>query len=244
MEISISTSWQELGQKAAALAITRLKDAITQKGCARILLATGMSQMETMQRLADSDVDWSSVEVFHMDEYIGLPPGHKASFIKYIQERFTDKVKVKKFYPVETSGDLNENLKQLSITIRESQVDVGMIGIGENTHIGFNDPPADFETREAYIQVKLDDRCKLQQVGEGWFASIDEVPDTAVTITPYQILQCQTIICSVPYLVKADAIHKTITSKISEDIPSTILKKHDDFHLFLDRDSASRIIQF
>lgn len=244
MDISISNTPQELGQKAAKLAISKLKEALVKNGHGRILLATGMSQMETMTNLVKSDVDWSKVEVFHMDEYIGLPPGHKASFIKYIKERFIDHVQVKKFYPVETSGDLSGRLEQLSTAIRMRPIDVGMIGIGENTHIGFNDPPADFETREAYIKVKLDDRCKMQQVGEGWFNSKDEVPDSAVTITPYQIIQCKTIICSVPFLVKAEAVHKTITSKISGDVPATILKKHDDFHLFLDKDSASKVIQF
>lgn len=244
MDISISKTPQELGQKAGKLAVSKLKEALAMNGYARVLLATGMSQMETMMNVVKSDVDWSKVEVFHMDEYIGLPIGHKASFIRYIKERFIDHVQVKKFYPVETSGNLSERLEQLSAAIREKPIDVGMIGIGENTHIGFNDPPADFKTQEAYIKVKLDDRCKMQQVGEGWFNSKDEVPDSAVTITPYQIIQCKTIICSVPFLVKAEAVYKTITSRITGDVPATILKRHDDFHLFLDRDSASKIIQF
>lgn len=244
MNISISKTPQELGQKAGKLAVSKLKEALAMNGYARVLLATGMSQMETMMNVVKSDVDWSKVEVFHMDEYIGLPIGHKASFIRYIKERFIDHVQVKKFYPVETSGNLSERLEQLSAAIREKPIDVGMIGIGENTHIGFNDPPADFKTQEAYIKVKLDDRCKMQQVGEGWFNSKDEVPDSAVTITPYQIIQCKTIICSVPFLVKAEAVYKTITSRITGDVPATILKRHDDFHLFLDRDSASKIIQF
>lgn len=244
MDISISKTPQELGQKAGKLAVSKLKEALAVNGHARILLATGMSQMETMKNLVRADVDWSKVEIFHMDEYIGLPSGHKASFIKYIKERFIDHVSVKKFHPVETDGDLSDRLRQLSTAIREKPIDVGMIGIGENTHIGFNDPPADFETQEAYIKVKLDDRCKMQQVGEGWFNSKDEVPDSAVTITPYQIIQCKTIVCSVPFSVKAEAVYKTITSRITGDVPATILKRHDDFHLFLDRDSASKIIQF
>ena len=244
MNIIISRTSEELGQKAGALAKQKIQEALTTKGSARLLLATGMSQMETIRVLVESNIDWSKVEVFHMDEYIGLPSDHKASFVKYIKERFVDKVNVGFFHPVETRGDISENIKKLSAVIKESPIDVAMIGIGENTHIGFNDPPADFETKEAYITVKLDDRCKKQQVGEGWFPSLDDGPDIAVTITPHQILQCRTIICSVPFAIKAEAVYKTITSKTDPNVPASILKRHHEFYLFVDRDSASRVVQF
>ncbi|MDA0194238.1 MAG: 6-phosphogluconolactonase [Bacteroidetes bacterium] len=244
MNISISKSSKELSQKAAALVASKLNHALNAKGYARLLVSTGMSQLETLEALVKCDLQWSNVEVFHMDEYIGLPVSHKASFIKYIQERFIDQVEVKKFHPVETGGDVSKSLSQLSAAITEKPIDVGIIGIGENTHIGFNDPPADFETKDAFIRVRLDDKCKRQQVGEGWFGSTEEVPDEAITITPYQILQCVTLICGVPFKVKAEAVYKTLTSEITNEVPASILKTHDDFHLFLNRDSSSAIIKF
>jgi glucosamine-6-phosphate deaminase len=207
-----------------------------------MVVSTGSSQFEMFQALVREKIDWSKVEVFHLDEYIGLPVTHKASFRKYLYERFINLVPVKKFYSVDVGGMIADLIAGLSAEIRKKPVDLGLIGIGVNGHIAFNDPPADFETRDAYIVVKLDDQCKMQQVNEGWFATINDVPDEAVSMSVWQIMQCRTIISVVPHLVKADAVKKTLTSKVTNTVPATMLKKHPDWHLFLDKNSASGLI--
>ena len=242
MEISISHDARELGLRAALFAEQKLNSIIDEQGEARLLVSTGSSQFETIQALTNSSVDWSKVEVFHLDEYIGLQVAHKASFRKYLHERFIDLVPVKKFHPVDGEGDVKETIRRLSAAIKEKPVDLGLIGIGENAHIAFNDPPADFNTKEAYIVVNLDDDCKMQQVNEGWFGSIEDVPEKAISMSPWQILQSKTIISCVPHKVKANAIFRTFTSALDNMVPATILKQHNDFHLYLDVNSASEVI--
>ena len=177
---------------------------------------------------------------FHLDEYIDLPITHAASFRKYLKERFIDHVHLKEFVFVETEGDVDDNIRMLTRRLREKTIDVGVIGIGENAHIAFNDPPADFDTKQAYIIVNLDSRCKKQQVGEGWFKDEDEVPRQAVSMTPYQIMQCAHIISPVPHKVKADAVKKVLSAKTGDPmVPGSLLKTHPDFQLFLDEESAA-----
>jgi glucosamine-6-phosphate deaminase len=242
MIITISNNALELGAAAARLAGARLNEAIAEKGEARLVLSTGESQFETLDSLLKEKVDWQKVEIFHLDEYLGLPVHHNASFRKYLNDRFIRFIDCRKFHSIENKGDLSTILHNLSAEIQKKPVDVGLIGIGVNTHIAFNDPPADFNTREAYIVVKLDEQCRKQQVGEGWFSSVDEVPPKAISMTVWQIMQCTTIISAVPHPVKAEAVYKTLTSKKSEMIPATILKEHKDFNLFLERFSASKIV--
>ena len=242
MNINISSTPSRLGKNAADLAATKLKEAIRQKGVARLLVSTGSSQFETLAALAESSVDWSCVEVFHLDEYIGLDVTHPASFRKYLYERFINKINVKAFYPVDGSDNVSEQISHLSEEILKKPIDVGLIGIGENAHIAFNDPPADFDTHKPYIVVYLDDRCKMQQVNEGWFSSLKEVPAAAISMSVYQIMQCNIIISSVPHLVKAEAIAMTLQNDLTNLVPATILKQHPDWHLFLDKNSASKII--
>lgn len=244
MVISISINAAELGMRAGRFAAERLREAIEASDEASLVLSTGASQFETLAWLITEDVDWTKVSVFHLDEYIGLPASHKASFRKYLYERFISKITCKTFYAVDTEGDIEERIRFLTARIREKPIDVGLIGIGVNGHIAFNDPPADFSTREAYITVNLDDVCKKQQVDEGWFASVDEVPSGAVTMTVWQIMQCRTIISAVPHAVKADAVSKALTSKPDPLIPASILKQHNDFNLFLDYASASKTVVF
>lgn len=244
MIISISRNAAELGAAAARFAGAKLREALTRNGEARLVLSTGSSQFETLGALLKEDVDWPKTEIFHLDEYIGLPITHKASFRKYLKERFISHIQCRTFHGVETEGDVGKAMAGLTDEIRKKPVDVGLIGIGENGHIAFNDPPADFETREAFIVVSLDERCKRQQVGEGWFKSVDEVPDKAVSMTVWQIMQCRTIVSAVPHRVKAEAVHKTLTSGLSKMIPATILKQHADFHLFIDHGSASQVMTF
>lgn len=241
MKVVVMKNAEQLGVKAAEYTAETLNNAIDNNGGARLLLSTGQSQLTTLNELVKKDVDWSKVEMFHLDEYVNLAESHKASFRKYLKERFVKHVNLKKAHFVNTDGDILENIKKLTEEIRKSPIDVALIGIGENAHIAFNDPPADFETKEAYIKVQLDQKCKMQQVREGWFNSIDEVPDEAITMTVYQILQSKKIISCVPYKVKAQAIKDTLENELDNRIPATILKQHRDWTLFLDEESASLV---
>ena len=232
MAVYILDNSEELGEKAADLIAKKLNEAIEKRGQARIILSTGASQFETIKYLVEKNVDWEKVTMFHLDEYLELPETHKASFRRYLKERFTSKVPVKVHF-VNTEGDVEENLKELTREIRKDIIDIGVIGIGENGHIAFNDPPADFETQEAYRIVALD---------EGWFPTLDEVPFKAVSMTPYQIMQCETIVSSVPGERKAEAVRNTLKSEeVTNMVPATLLKTHKDWHLFLDKESSSLI---
>jgi glucosamine-6-phosphate deaminase len=242
MIINISVNASELGSKAARFAAEKLNEAIKQNDEARLVVSTGSSQFETLQSLISETVAWEKIEVFHLDEYIGLPVSHAASFRKYLNERFISHIKVKKFHSVDVEGDIENKIKSLTDEIRKKPIDIGLIGIGVNGHIAFNDPPADFDTREAYIIVNLDEQCRLQQVNEGWFKSFEDVPIQAVSMTPWQIMQCKTICSCVPHKVKANAVKNTLINSLTEIVPATILKQHSDFHLFLDNNSASEII--
>jgi glucosamine-6-phosphate deaminase len=243
VNVYIYKNADELGREAAKHASQIINAAIAERGTARIVMSTGNSQKETIQQLLKSDVDWSKVEVFHLDEYIGLPQDHPASFRKYLQDQFLNFVQVKNYYFVNVEGDIQQNIAALTKEIRKQPIDLGFIGIGENAHIAFNDPPADFETKEAFIIVNLDERCKRQQVGEGWFPHIDAVPKQAVTMTVHQIMQCRTIISCVPDKRKAEAVKNTVEGELSNLVPATMLKQHNDFHLYLDQASASELDQ-
>jgi glucosamine-6-phosphate deaminase len=242
MIINISTNAMELGQRAAHFSAFKLNEAIREKGEARMVVSTGSSQFETFQSLLTEKIDWEKVEVFHLDEYIGLPVTHIASFRKYLYERFITRIRIKKFHSVDVEGDIEGIIQKLTQEIRKKPIDLGLIGIGVNGHIAFNDPPADFDTREAYIIVNLDDQCRLQQVNEGWFRTKEDVPEKAVSMTPWQIMQCKTIISCVPHKVKAVAVKNTLINNLTNIVPATMLKQHPDYHLYLDKNSASEII--
>lgn len=242
INISVSQTPEELGERAAAKIAELLVDAIRTNGAARIILSTGQSQFETLAALVKKDVDWSKVEMFHLDEYVALPESHGASFRRYLKERFVSKVNLKAAYFVDGEGDVEKNIEALTRELRKAPVDVGVIGIGENGHIAFNDPPADFETDKAYKVVDLDRRCRMQQVGEGWFRSFDDVPRQAITMCPRQIMACRHIVTAVPHKVKAEAILNTITKPVSPEIPATLMKTHPDWNLFIDSDSASMLM--
>jgi glucosamine-6-phosphate deaminase len=239
MNISISPTAIELGNSAAKFAAVILNEAVNFNGEARIVVSTGSSQFEMFQALLKEKIDWTKVTVFHLDEYIGLQVTHKASFRKYLYDRFINLVPVRKFFSVDVEGKITGRIGELTSALREKPVDLGLIGIGVNGHIAFNDPPADFDTTDAYIIVRLNDQCKSQQVNEGWFEKTGDVPDEAVSMSVWQIMQCRKIISVVPHNVKADAIKKTLTSGLTNMVPATMLKNHPDWHLFLDRNSAS-----
>lgn len=240
MYITVSQSESALGVAAAREIISLLNKAIQARGEANCVLSTGASQFSTFNALLSMNMDWSKVNIFHLDEYIGLPADHPASFEKYLKERFLEKVSPKRVFFVNGMGDVKENIRALEIEISKHPTDVGVIGLGENAHIAFNDPPADFEIDAAYHIVTLNDTCKQQQVGEGWFTSTDEVPNRAISMTPKQIMRCRHIVAPVPDIRKAQTIYSTLSSVgVDPMVPASLLVTHPDFHLFLDQDSAS-----
>lgn len=239
MIIHVYRTPEEMGNEAARLIAEKLNAAIAQKGEARLLLSTGASQFEMMDALIHMPVDFAKVTMFHLDEYVALPITHIASFRKYLQERFVDKVPLKEAVFVNGEGDVEANIAAITARIKEAPIDVGVIGIGENGHIAFNDPPADFDTEASYKVVNLDERCKRQQVGEGWFATVDDVPKQAISMTVKQIMACDSIVSVVPHAVKAEAVKNTLERDVTNLVPATIMKTHPDFNLFLDSESAA-----
>lgn len=240
--IHVAPTPQELGARAAEAIAKYLTEAIKEQGYARLVLSTGASQFETLEALLSHEIAWEKVEMFHLDEYVALPESHIASFRKYLKERFVSKVSLKAAHFVNGEGDVEANIAALTEELRKAPVDVGVIGIGENGHIAFNDPPADFDTDLAYKVVDLDERCKKQQVGEGWFATVDDVPKQAITMCVKQIMSCRHIVTATPHQVKAEAVLNTITKPVQPTVPATILKTHPDWHLFLDDASAALLL--
>lgn len=221
------------GAQAAAL----LNEALNRAERARLLLATGQSQMGLLQDLVRRDVDWARVDAFHLDEYVGLEPSHPASFRLYLKKRFADIVPVAMHY-VDTESP--EQVARLGATVLERAFDVALVGIGENGHIAFNDPPADFTTEQPYLEVALDERCRAQQVNEGWFPTIDAVPERAVTMSVRAILGAKAIVSAVPYLAKADAVQRLFALTAPDpSLPASALLEHPAVTLLLDRDSSS-----
>ncbi len=241
MRMIVSETAQEMGKKAAALAAKLMNDYIRRRNCTRVILSTGASQFEFLDALVKEDVDWSKVEVFHLDEYIGLPADHPASFRKYIKERFADRVHPKAVYYVEPEGDIEANIAVLTQKLKEAPIDVAFIDIGDNGQIAFNDPPADFETEASYIVVELDEKCRRQQLGEGWFSTLDDVPRQAISMTVSQIVQAKCIISVVPHAGKAQVIKATVENDLTPAIPATMLKRHKAWFLYVDQNSASMI---
>lgn len=241
MHLTVSQNPDELGKAAAKKAGEVLNKAIEKNGKARIVFSTGASQNETLAYLLREKVDWRKVEVFHLDEYIDLPLDHPASFRRYLKNRFLRFVEIGGVHFVNTEGEIAKNIATLTAEIRKAPIDLALIGIGENGHIAFNDPPADFETEDAYIAVTLDEVCKRQQVGEGSFTSVEEVPKQAVSMSVYQIMLSHTIISSVPDKRKATAVKHTLERDVTNQVPATMLKRHDDWYLYLDEESAAEI---
>ncbi len=242
INISVSSTAAENGRKAAVKAAELINKAIAEKGHARIILSTGASQFEMFENLVKQPVQWSKVEMFHLDEYVNLPETHIASFRKYLKERFVNIVHPGAVHFV-GDGDPKQNIEELTRELRKDVVDVGLIGIGENGHIAFNDPPADFDATEAYRIVNLDHKCRMQQVGEGWFATEDDVPRQAISMLPKQIMACRAIVSVVPHAVKAKAVYDTITQPVNNMVPATLLKTHPEWYLYIDDDAASMLIK-
>ncbi len=244
MLIKVYNTDVELGKAAAEFVATRLNETIQQKNSANLILATGASQFTFLAALKTMNIDWSKITVFHLDEYKDMPIQHPASFRKYLKERILDDVKPGKVYLLEgDANDIEAELKRYSELLQSHPVDVACIGIGENGHIAFNDPPvADFNDPKLVKVVDLDEDCRKQQLGEGWFATIDDVPKQALSLTVTAIMNCKTVCSMVPDERKAQAVYNTLNMQISTDCPATILRNHDDNVLFLDKNSAKLII--
>ena len=242
-KVTICPDKNELGRQAAACGAQYIRKALADKGIANVIIATGASQFEMLSCLKDEkDIDWSKVNFFHLDEYIGLPEDHPAGFRKYLRERFINLLPTApmSFTPVNGSDpDPEKVCEELGKRIAQFPIDVAFIGIGENGHIAFNDPPADFETEKAYLVITLDEACRKQQLGEGWFPTFDDVPKQAISMGVKQILKSKAIINTVPDERKAKAVKGAIEGPLTNTCPASILRTHADCHTFLDENSAS-----
>jgi len=242
MEIIISESRDELGAKAASMGAKIIQECIKINGHANIIVATGTSQFGMLNALIKKDIDWSKVTCFHLDEYIGMTIEHPASFRKYLKERLVSKVNLKEFHYINADVKPEKECERLNKIIAQYFIDVAFIGIGENGHLAFNDPPANFEIDEPYIIVSLDDACRKQQMGEGWFNTLEDVPQQAISMSIQQILKSKNIICSVPDARKSNAVRNAIKGEITPMVPSSILQKHDNTWIYLDKDSAGLLL--
>ena len=241
MKVHISNNAKELGISAGLRAAELIKETIGQKGFANIILATGTSQFETIQQLiSDPEIQWDRVQMFHLDEYIGLSISHKASFRHYLNERFIYLVPTLKMgHLINGELDPDQECARLADLILQNPIDVALVGIGENGHLAFNDPPADFDTEKPYIVVDLDEACRAQQMGEGWFETMNDVPRQAISMSIKQIMKSVHIVCSVPDERKAQAVTDCLTKPVSNIYPASILQNHAHVDLYLDTNSAS-----
>ena len=232
----------QMGRYAAEHAAQDLRDSIQARGAAYLIVATGASQFEVLSQLVQQpDIQWERVHGFHLDEYIGIGRDHGASFCRYLQERFVDRVPLASFHYLQGDADPAETVRDAAEKISAIEVDVAMVGIGENGHLAFNDPPADFDAEDPYLIVELDQECRQQQVGEGWFASMSEVPTHAISMSVRQIMRTRKIYCSVPDQRKAVAVAATLTGPVSPQVPASILREHPAATLIIDDAAASQL---
>lgn len=243
LKVEAYESTTAMGQAAAKFVAAKLAAAITEKGSANLILATGASQFAFLDAFKREPVAWSKITVFHLDEYKGMSDQHPASFRKYLRERILEEVKPAKTWLLEGDApDIEKVLQNYEDLLKSHPVDVACIGIGENGHIAFNDPPvADFNDPRLVKIVELDEACRRQQLGEGWFATLDDVPTHALSLTIPAIMNCKTISCVVPDARKVAAVAGTLYSPVSTACPATILRQHPDTLLFLDDQSAQAL---
>lgn len=241
MRVQILDTANEMAACAARDGAAAIRAAIRDRGEATIVLATGASQLAMLDVLTREEVDWSRVTAFHLDEYCGIDRGHPVSFRRYMRERFTDRVPgLKSFTWIDADAeDLNAELIRLGSAIERASVDVAFIGIGENGHLAFNEPPADFDATSPYIMVTLDNVSRQQQVNEGWFGHIDQVPETAISMSLRQILKAKSIICTVPDARKAKAVRAALEGEVQYACPASILRVHSNAVVYLDKPAAS-----
>jgi len=244
MNIEVFDTKFALGQAAATDAANIIQQSIAERDVAYLIAATGASQFEFLDALVVRDIEWSKVVFFHLDEYAGLPETHPASFRRYLKERIIDRVHPRAFHLIDgEAADVVEECKRVGELISQQQIDAAFVGIGENGHLAFNDPPADFETEEPYIVVDLDEDCRRQQVGEGWFATLNDVPRRAISMSIKQILKARNILCIAPDRRKAEAVRNCVELDVSPMRPASILQGHSNVTLYLDRESSSRLAE-
>jgi len=246
VEVKVFETKAEAGRAAAGAGAELLRGALAGGGSVSIIVATGASQFEVLEALAAAPgIDWGRVSVFHLDEYVGLPVSHPASFRRYLRERFIGRLPAppRAFHEIDGEGDVERECDRLNALIRGEIIRVAFVGIGENGHLAFNDPPADFETETAYIVVNLDEACRRQQFGEGWFPTLEDVPKQAISMTVRQIMKSQAILCTAPEERKAEAVRATVEGPVTPLVPASILQRHPAATLLLDRASASRLDQ-
>jgi glucosamine-6-phosphate deaminase len=245
MNVMIARDIDEMARAAAACAADALRRAIAERGGARLIVATGASQFGFLKALtAAPDIDWTRVTGFHLDEYVGLPVSHPASFRAYLRQRFVGALPtaIGAFHEVNGEAEsLADECARLHALLDEGPIDVACVGIGENGHLAFNDPPADFDTREAYLVVSLDEACRRQQVGEGWFAALDDVPRRALSMSIPQIMKSRAIVCTVPDARKAAAVKGVVEGPVSNRCPASVLQNHPGCAMFLEPASAGRL---
>lgn len=240
MQIKILADKQSMGQAAGEHAARSLRQVLSRQGEARIVAATGASQFEFLEALTRATgIDWSRVEVFHLDEYVGLPITHPASFRKYLFERLIHKTGITRYHLLEGDRDPQAVAKTVGRELNSKPVDLAFAGIGENGHLAFNDPPADFQTHEPYLVVELDEVCRRQQVNEGWFARLEDVPEQAISMSVRQILRAKEIIVVAPDSRKSQAVKACLEGEISPMAPASILRDHPEVTIYLDTESAS-----
>jgi glucosamine-6-phosphate deaminase len=231
-----------LAVAAAGRAAQIIRESIAERGGSRIIAATGASQFEFLEVLtAAPGIDWRRVEMFHLDEYVGLPETHPASFCRYLRERLINKVGIVKYHLLSGTGDPAAVMKKTGDELRRAPIDVAFVGVGENGHLAFNDPPADFDTQDAYAVVTLDEPCRRQQLNEGWFATLDDVPRQAISMTISQILKGKEILCIVPDARKAQAVKDCFSGEVSPMAPASALQNHANATVYLDTASASSL---
>ncbi|MCL1921912.1 MAG: glucosamine-6-phosphate deaminase [Kiritimatiellaeota bacterium] len=240
MIVHVAKDRDALGAKSAEVVATEMRRVLQEKGRVAMVVATGASQFEFLEHLtADASLDWTKVVAFHLDEYVGLPVTHPASFRKYLRERFLAKLPrpIGAFHEVNGENDPAAECARLNALIGQYDIDICCLGIGENSHIAFNDPPADFVTEDAFIVVDLNETCRQQQVNEGWFATTGDVPRQAISMSVKQIMRCAMLVNSVPGERKAQAVKWTLDEPVSPDYPATIMRDHARCYLNVDAES-------
>ena len=244
LKVEIFSEKEDMGKDAASFVAGKLNQAIKDIGCANLILGTGASQYPLIEFLLKQELDWTKINLFHLDEYIGISDQHPASFRKFLKERVADKVNPKNVYYLKgDADDIVDEIRRYEKLLKDNLVDVACIGIGENGHIAFNDPSvADFNDPEYLKVVEMDETCRKQQVAEGWFPTINHVPEKAVTLTVTAIMDCKVLCCTVPDERKSEAIYNTLSGEINTSCPASILREHDNAVLFLDSFAAKRII--
>ncbi|MCP4178167.1 MAG: glucosamine-6-phosphate deaminase [bacterium] len=243
MKITIAEDKAAISKRAAEEATRILKKSIKKNGQARLLLSTGISQIDFFDNLVKKNIDWSKIEVFHMEEFVGLPECHEASSVSFLKRYFLDHVTVKKVNLISTNKNINRTISFLNKKIKQKPIDLGIISIGITGHITFNNPPIDFSTKQPFIKVKVDDLTKKYFLKTQNFKHIEEIPDEAIAITVSQILKSKNIISVIPDKIRAHAISKIMKERINNMVPGTALKKHKKWSLYLDHYSSSEIIR-